>query len=104
MTARNRMTSLITMACSIIVLSGMVSSLAEAGAREQAKQIHDRIAGVPPSEIVPCQHACAWHHPMHTGSMIRCVTMHAVSGYVSSHSIALLVTSARATFYMLCVA
>ena len=52
MTARNRMTSLITMACSIIVLSGMVSSLAEAGAREQAKQIHDRIAGVPPSESV----------------------------------------------------
>ena len=52
MTARNRMTSLITMACSIIVLSGMVSSLAEAGAREQAKQIHDRIAGVTPSESV----------------------------------------------------
>lgn len=52
MTARNRMTSLMTMACSIIVLSGMVSSLALAGAREQAKQMHDRLAGVPPSVSV----------------------------------------------------
>jgi hypothetical protein len=55
MTARNRIRSLLGKACSTAVLVALVSgqaSLAQAGPREQAKRIHDRIAGVPPSESV----------------------------------------------------
>ena len=55
MTARNRIRSLLCKACSTAVLVALVSgqaSLVQAGPREQAKRIHDRIAGVPPSESV----------------------------------------------------
>ncbi|MBU2955414.1 hypothetical protein [Marinobacter sp. F3R08] len=55
MTARNRIRSLLGKACSTAVLVALVSvqaGLANAGPREQAKRIHDRIAGVPPSESV----------------------------------------------------
>lgn len=55
MTARNRIKSLISKACSTAVFMALIfgqTGLAQAGAREQAKRIHDRIAGVPPSESV----------------------------------------------------
>jgi hypothetical protein len=55
MTARNRIRSLLGKACSTVVLVALMSgqaSLVQAGPREQAKRIHDRIAGVPPSESV----------------------------------------------------
>ena len=55
MTARNRIRSLISKACSTAALVALMSGqagLAQAGAREQAKRIHDRIAGVPPSESI----------------------------------------------------
>ena len=55
MTARNRIRSLLCKACSTAVLVALVSgqaSLVQAGPREQAKRIHDRVAGVPPSEVV----------------------------------------------------
>lgn len=55
MTARNRIRSLLTKACSTAVLVALVSGqagFAQAGPREQAKRIHDRIAGVPPSADV----------------------------------------------------
>lgn len=55
MTGRNRIRSLISKACSTAVLVALVAgqaSIAQAGPREQAKRIHDRIAGVPPSANV----------------------------------------------------
>ena len=55
MTARNRIRSLLCKACSTAVLVALMSgqaSLVQAGPREQAKRIHDRIAGVPPSAAV----------------------------------------------------
>ncbi|WP_349342967.1 hypothetical protein [Marinobacter sp. MMG032] len=55
MTGRNRIRSLIIKACSTAVLVALVSGqagFAQAGPREQAKRIHDRIAGVPPSSSV----------------------------------------------------
>ncbi len=55
MTARNQIRNLINKACSAVVLITFLfglAGLAHAGPREQAKRIHDRIAGVPPSSSV----------------------------------------------------
>ena len=48
-----------------VLTAGMISP-AQAGFREQAKRIHDRLAGVPPSDGVLQQMedalaACVWH-------------------------------------------
>lgn len=37
---------------SVLLLSGSLALVSHAGAREQAKRIHDRLAGVPPAETV----------------------------------------------------
>lgn len=42
-------------ACAIIALTGSLSLTASAGPREQALQIHNRVAGIPPSEAVLTQ-------------------------------------------------
>lgn len=51
-------TGLITTSIGLVIASiGLGASLAQAGSREQAVQIHNRVAGVPPSESVLLQMA-----------------------------------------------